>query len=174
MDFEYSWWLKKTLWLVLIPSCSTSCLAAQGLVWPSAPEDLSSPNVSWLYSMCHIPSSTPVASAINLQRKTVFLFKIFYCYSITVVCIFSPSLHPTPANQNQGVGYFLNAPSQLHEKSIRQILLSKLQLKMCGSEQLNYLPQVPHLEMVHPALKPRALEEAFSFLSRRNNSKYKF
>ena len=24
-------------------------------------------------------------------------FKNFYCYSITVVCLFSPSLHPTPA-----------------------------------------------------------------------------
>ena len=26
----------------------------------------------------------------------IYIF-IFYCYSITVVCIFSPSLHPTPA-----------------------------------------------------------------------------
>ena len=26
-----------------------------------------------------------------------FLILIFYCYSITVVCLFSPSLHPTPA-----------------------------------------------------------------------------
>ena len=28
---------------------------------------------------------------------TYFIFFNFYCYSITVVCIFSPSLHPTPA-----------------------------------------------------------------------------
>ena len=27
----------------------------------------------------------------------LFYFFIFYCYSITVVCLFSPSLHPTPA-----------------------------------------------------------------------------
>ena len=27
-----------------------------------------------------------------------FLIKKFYCYSITVVCIFYPSLHPKPAN----------------------------------------------------------------------------
>ena len=27
----------------------------------------------------------------------IFFFFNFYCYSITVVCIFSPSLHPTPA-----------------------------------------------------------------------------
>ena len=27
----------------------------------------------------------------------LFLILIFYCYSITVVCLFSPSLHPTPA-----------------------------------------------------------------------------
>ena len=26
-----------------------------------------------------------------------FLISIFYCYSITVVCLFSPALHPTPA-----------------------------------------------------------------------------
>ena len=26
-----------------------------------------------------------------------WIFKIFYCYSITVVCLFSPSFHPTPA-----------------------------------------------------------------------------
>ena len=26
----------------------------------------------------------------------LFLTLIFYCYSITVVCLFSPSLHPTP------------------------------------------------------------------------------
>ena len=26
-----------------------------------------------------------------------FFLKIFYCYSITVVCLFSPSLHPSPA-----------------------------------------------------------------------------
>ena len=26
-----------------------------------------------------------------------FFFKIFYCYSITIVCLFSASLHPTPA-----------------------------------------------------------------------------
>ena len=29
--------------------------------------------------------------------KLIFLLKKFCCYSITVVCIFSPSLHPTPA-----------------------------------------------------------------------------
>ena len=27
----------------------------------------------------------------------IYIFKLFYCCSITVVCIFSPSLHPTPA-----------------------------------------------------------------------------
>ena len=27
----------------------------------------------------------------------LFFILIFYCYSITVVCLFSPSLHPTPA-----------------------------------------------------------------------------
>ena len=27
----------------------------------------------------------------------LFFLKNFYCYSVTVVCLFSPSLHPTPA-----------------------------------------------------------------------------
>ena len=27
-----------------------------------------------------------------------FFYFIFYCYSITTVCLFSPSLHPIPAN----------------------------------------------------------------------------
>ena len=27
----------------------------------------------------------------------IYFLKKFYCYSITVVCLFSPSLHPTPA-----------------------------------------------------------------------------
>ena len=34
-----------------------------------------------------------------VTQKTVsltFFFFNFYCYSITVVCLFSPSLHPTP------------------------------------------------------------------------------
>ena len=29
----------------------------------------------------------------------LLLILIFYCYSITVVCLFSPSLHPTPAEK---------------------------------------------------------------------------
>ena len=32
----------------------------------------------------------------NISFRDFFL--IFYCYSVTIVCIFSPSLHPTPAN----------------------------------------------------------------------------
>ena len=31
-----------------------------------------------------------------LRRYFLFFFN-FYCYSVTVVCLFSPSLHPTPA-----------------------------------------------------------------------------
>ena len=50
-----------------------------------------------------------VLSAVRWSRKLFykigrntasffkFFFKIFYCYSITVVCLFSPSLHPAPA-----------------------------------------------------------------------------
>ena len=32
---------------------------------------------------------------LNVENESFFL--IFYCYSITVVCLFSPSLHPTPS-----------------------------------------------------------------------------
>ena len=34
---------------------------------------------------------------LRLSSGLLYLFIYFYCYSITVVCIFSPSLHPTPA-----------------------------------------------------------------------------
>ena len=33
----------------------------------------------------------------HLAYYLFFLILILYCYSITVVCLFSPSLHPTPA-----------------------------------------------------------------------------
>ena len=33
----------------------------------------------------------------NGQKFSFYFFKNFYCYSITVVCPLSPSLHPTPA-----------------------------------------------------------------------------
>ena len=33
-----------------------------------------------------------------LYYSSFFLILILYCYSITVVCLFSPSHHPTPAN----------------------------------------------------------------------------
>ena len=44
--------------------------------------------------------TTPVASRGRIVKFlfSFFLFKNFYCYSVTVVCIFSPSLHPTPTN----------------------------------------------------------------------------
>ena len=31
------------------------------------------------------------------KQMNYTFFKFFYCYSITVVCLFAPSLHPTPA-----------------------------------------------------------------------------
>ena len=46
--------------------------------------------------MCiSVPAGIVVKDCVWLQWN---FFKInFYCYSITVVCLFSPSLHPTPA-----------------------------------------------------------------------------
>ena len=38
-----------------------------------------------------------VESAKSHFENRSFFFFNFYCYSITVVCLFSPSLHPTPA-----------------------------------------------------------------------------
>ena len=40
----------------------------------------------WLLSVCYL-----------FQCLWLYIFFNFYCYSITVVCLFSPSLHPTPA-----------------------------------------------------------------------------
>ena len=36
--------------------------------------------------------------SVKINTFLFFLILIFYCYSITVVCPFSPSLHPTPAD----------------------------------------------------------------------------
>ena len=45
-----------------------------------------------------IPHSTlPCSNSIFFCISFFSIFKIFYCYSITVVCLFSPCLHPTPA-----------------------------------------------------------------------------
>ena len=52
-----------------------------------------------LYSSSCNPLSplSPPPSPLAIVRLFFFLILIFYCYSITVVCLFSPSLHPTPA-----------------------------------------------------------------------------
>ena len=36
---------------------------------------------------------------VKIAKAELIFFNFnFYCYSVTVVCLFSPSLHPTPAN----------------------------------------------------------------------------
>ena len=48
-------------------------------------------------SSCNpLSSLSPAHSSLPIVRLFFFFFN-FYCYSITVVCLFSPSLHPTPA-----------------------------------------------------------------------------
>ena len=54
------------------------------------------------YSESKFISEKLAAEGSREQAKAAFLFFFFlililYCYSITVVCLFSPSLHPTPA-----------------------------------------------------------------------------
>ena len=47
-----------------------------------------------------------VISEIHVYLSQLFklcFFKNFYCYSITVVCLFSPSLHPTPAEPTSSI-----------------------------------------------------------------------
>ena len=50
----------------------------------------------WFTGPCAIHWAPP-ARVICWLFSFFFLILIFYCYSITVVCLFSPSLHPTPA-----------------------------------------------------------------------------
>ena len=38
-----------------------------------------------------------LSSLVFLSFCFLNFLKKFYCYSVTVVCLFSPSLHPTPA-----------------------------------------------------------------------------
>ena len=51
--------------------------------------------MSIVFSVLTLRLSGPSQRGISLSPY-LFLFN-FYCYSVTVVCIFSPSLHPTPA-----------------------------------------------------------------------------
>ena len=59
---------------------------------------------SFLYSQSSIVTLTSVCrinqGKIVFKNTHMYLYYYFlncYCYSITVVCLFSPSLHPTPA-----------------------------------------------------------------------------
>ena len=49
-----------------------------------------------LHCYIHHLLLSPLNSALN-ERSDLFLFFNFYCYSITAICPFSPSLHPNPA-----------------------------------------------------------------------------
>ena len=54
----------------------------------------------WLLSNCSLKDGRFTFSKFEQLFTEVFFFffiLILYCYSITVVCLFSPSLHPTPA-----------------------------------------------------------------------------
>ena len=47
----------------------------------------------WFAGQHSIHWATPLRAELAIS----FFFLNFFCYSITVVCLFSPSLHPTPA-----------------------------------------------------------------------------
>ena len=51
------------------------------------------------YSWCSwkFLAMTGLLMILNNFCSLIFLILILHCYSITVVCLFSPSLHPTPA-----------------------------------------------------------------------------
>ena len=63
------------------------------------------PAISWVLMMaCEVilktllpPFNIEILCWVLTTDTFLFLILIFYCYSITVVCLFSPSLHPTPA-----------------------------------------------------------------------------
>ena len=40
--------------------------------------------------------SSPLPIFVDILHAQIYLLKKNYCYSITVVCLFSPFLHPTP------------------------------------------------------------------------------
>ena len=50
-----------------------------------------------LYTCCRkpLPRSAPLSPAPPLWLVSILFFFNFYFYSVTVVCLFSPSLHPT-------------------------------------------------------------------------------
>ena len=50
----------------------------------------------WPFDLCFWSRGERIQSFIIMYNVKCRIF--FYCYSITFVCLFSPSLHPTPAN----------------------------------------------------------------------------
>ena len=55
------------------------------------------PSVEFHEFFIYFGDQTLVQGIIGKCFLSSFFFFNFYCYSITVVCLFSPSLHPTPA-----------------------------------------------------------------------------
>ena len=49
----------------------------------------------WICAICILRRRLIIIFLVN---ELFSVFKLFYCCSITVVCIFSPPLYPTPAN----------------------------------------------------------------------------
>ena len=62
------------------------------------------PNSNWVFkalefffkALISLDFCFKISSKTQRQCLFIYLFLNFYCYSITVVCLFSPSLHPTP------------------------------------------------------------------------------
>ena len=51
----------------------------------------------WVTLQYPLHTESPCFHWVSGRLFFFFFFFNFYCYSITVVCLFSPSLHPTPA-----------------------------------------------------------------------------
>ena len=61
--------------------------------------------------LLHISSFFVCFCYYNIESFFFFFlfFKNFYCYSITDVCLFSPSLHPTPHRKFQSIHWCLSS-----------------------------------------------------------------
>ena len=56
----------------------------------------------------------------------ILFFLNFYCYSVTVVCLFSPSLHPTPAEHTYAFSNVIPVPYPAEATNVFSIFLSVL------------------------------------------------
>ena len=95
--FWYGWWqmhFRSTKVRFLVTKKITTLWIVFISLWRKTLKQIESYTVHHYITICFVPY-IKLFFFTGLPISRYFFFN-FYCYSITVVCLFSPSLHPTP------------------------------------------------------------------------------